>query len=116
MFIFFFQSKGEARPTESPKNFINVPPVDPKGSSFRWDPVSPDSIRGHFKGYKIQTWTAEESEDQCREVNVPSNISHVRIEALKPNSKNYVQVLAYNEQYNGPPSERIEGELQIKLN
>lgn len=99
---------GENRPTDSPKNFINIPPVEPKASTFRWEPVSLESIRGHFRGYKIQTWTAEESEDQCREVNVPSNVTHVRVEALRPNSRNYVQVLAYNQQYNGPASERIE--------
>lgn len=99
---------GENRPTDAPKNLINIPPVESKSSIFKWEPVSLESIRGHFKGYKIQTWTAEESEDQCKEVNVPSNVTHVRVEALKPNSLNYVQVLAYNQQYNGPASNRVE--------
>ena len=99
---------GEARPTEAPRNFMNIPPIEPKTSTFKWEPVSLESIRGHFRGYKIQTWTAEESEDQRREVSVSNNVTHVLISILKPNSRNYVQVLAFNSQYNGPASERIE--------
>lgn len=106
---------GSARPTEAPKDFVSMPPIEPRGVNLKWSPVSLDSIRGHFKGYKIQTWTAEESEDQCREVHAPSNVTHVNIQALKPNSINYLQVLAYNDQYNGPPSNRIEGKYIFSI-
>lgn len=99
---------GEARPTEAPRSFMNIPPVEPKSSAFKWDRVSDESIRGHFRGYKIQTWTDSETEDQAREVKLPPNSTHALISILRPNSRNYVQILAYNDQYNGPPSERIE--------
>lgn len=99
---------GEARPTDAPRNFINMPPIEPKASVFRWEPVSVESIRGHFRGYKIQTWTDSEKEEDMREVKVAPNVTVARIEALKPNTRNYVQVLAFNDQYNGPASERLE--------
>lgn len=99
---------GESRPTQAPGNLINIPPVEPKTSTFKWEPVSKESIRGHFRGYKVQTWSAEETEAQLREVSVSNNVTHVSISILKPNSRNYVQVVAFNDRYNGPPSEKVE--------
>lgn len=42
-----------AVPLEAPQNFSQIKLVDARSRVFRWDPVSPDSLRGHFRGYKV---------------------------------------------------------------
>jgi len=59
---------GEDIPAEQPTNFTLRNVVGPRSAIVSWNPVSPDSIRGAFKGYKIQTWTEESGEDKYREV------------------------------------------------
>lgn len=98
---------GEDRPSRAPSNFRLLEVRDSRSALFRWDPVPPNSINGHFKGYKIQTWTEDEGEDTRREVIVQSNVTSALATIFKPFSKNIVQVLAFNEMYNGPPSERL---------
>ena len=99
---------GEDRPTQPPRAFRLLEVRDSRSALFRWDPVPPNTINGHFKGYKIQTWTDDEGEEARREVIVQSNVTSALATIFRPFSKNIVQVVAFNEMYNGPPSERIE--------
>lgn len=95
-------------PEVSPKNFELVESKGAKSAIFSWEAVPPESIRGHFKGYKIQTWTPEETEKQLREQVVPPNVTRALVTIFKPFSTNQVRVLAFNEMYNGPASDTLE--------
>lgn len=93
-----------------PQEFRLIRVEDAKSAEFRWRPVSPDSVNGHFKGYKIQTWTNEEGKDKMRELVVPSNQTYALARIFKPNTKNYVQVRVFNEQHESDESETISFE------
>ena len=82
--------------------------MGPRSAVVSWDPVSPKSVRGEFKGYKIQTWTAESGAEKFREFVImrPDSSSHL-VQSFKPNSLNFVRILAFNGAYNGPPSNTI---------
>ena len=99
---------GEDKPTQAPKNFQLLRVIDATTAEFSWEPVAQDSIHGHFKGYKIQTWLSTEDEENMREYLVLREATSAKLPILKPFSLNYVQILAFNERYNGPPSERIQ--------
>lgn len=99
---------GEDRPLEAPQNFKLNFIKNAHSAMFSWDPVPPQSIRGHFKGYKVQTWTPEEGEDRLREVTVPRNVTQTLVTIFKPFSRNIVRVLAFNRMYSGPPSNEVE--------
>ncbi|RWS01994.1 Neuroglian-like protein [Dinothrombium tinctorium] len=99
---------GEARPSQAPRNFLIRVPIEAKSALFVWDPVPDSSINGHFKGYKIQTWTADEGEDRMREVVVPPNVTTALVDIFKIFSKNVFQVLAFTDMFNGPPSDTTE--------
>ena len=99
---------GEDRPSYPPRSFRHVETKDSRSAVFSWDGVPPGSLNGHFKGYKLQTWTDEDGDESRREVVIPPNVTSALANIFKPFSKNYVHVLAFNEMYNGPPSERIE--------
>lgn len=99
---------GEDRPSAAPRNFRLIEVKDSKSALFTWEPVHESTLNGRFVGYKIQTWTDDEGEDFKREVIVPPNVTSVIASVFKPFAKNYVQVVAYNDMYNGPPSERVE--------
>ncbi|XP_022649065.1 neuroglian-like [Varroa jacobsoni] len=101
---------GEDKPSEVPQEFRLIRVEDAKSAEFRWRPVSPDSVNGHFKGYKIQTWTNEEGKDKMRELVVPSNQTYALARIFKPNTKNYVQVRVFNEQHESDESETISFE------
>uniref|UniRef100_A0A0A9ZCK9 Neuroglian n=1 Tax=Lygus hesperus TaxID=30085 RepID=A0A0A9ZCK9_LYGHE len=99
---------GEDVPTEAPTNFTLVQVLSSTGASLRWNPVLPTSVKGHFEGYKIQTWTDKDSEGKMREIIVNSHSTFVSAEdKFIPNSKNFARVLVFNSRYNGPPSETI---------
>ncbi|GFY07482.1 neuroglian [Trichonephila clavipes] len=99
---------GEDVPKEAPLNFRLLHIRDAKSAVFEWNPVSPDSLYGHFRGYKIQTWTSEETEDHLREVIVPRNVTEALVDIFRPYSRNIVRVCAFNDVYNGPPSDAID--------
>lgn len=99
---------GENVPTEAPANFRLIKTRDAKSAIFVWDPVRPDSLFGHFRGYKLQTWTSDETEENLREVIVPPNVTEAVINILRPYSRNIVRVCAFNDVYNGPPSDTID--------
>lgn len=99
---------GEDVPVYAPRDFKLESVVDSRSANFSWSAVAPESVRGHFRGYKIQTWTPEEGEEKLREVVVPANVTTALVALFKPYSRNVVHVLAFNDAYDGPPSDRIE--------
>ncbi|XP_015921139.1 neuroglian [Parasteatoda tepidariorum] len=99
---------GEDVPLEAPKNFNRMYVKDARSAMFSWDPVSPESVRGHFRGYKIQTWTIDEGEERLREQVVKANVTQSLVTIFRPFSRNLVRVLAFNDMYNGPPSDVID--------
>jgi neuronal cell adhesion protein len=72
-----------------------------------WDPVTPESVRGDFKGYKIQTWTEESGEEKFREIIMTSESTRALVQSFKPYAINYARVLAFNGAYIGPTSNTI---------
>lgn len=100
---------GEDVPTEAPTNFTVLEVSSATSALFNWNPVPPSSVRGHFKGYKIQTW-AENDEGNMKESLLKGNMTRAIINKLTPHSKNFARVLVYNSMYNGPASETIQFE------
>ena len=95
---------GEDKPKEAPTNFAIERVEGPRSAFVSWNPVSPDSIRGDFKGYKIQTWTQESGEDKYREIIMKGNNTRTTVHSFKPNALNFARVLSFNGAYNGPAS------------
>ena len=58
---------------------------------------------GHFKGYKIETWTDKEGELHAREM--VSNASKAFVNKFVPHSVNFVRVRVINSAHQGPASE-----------
>lgn len=98
---------GQDLPTQAPKNFRLVKLLSPSKGLFTWDPVPYDSIRGKFKGYKIQAWADREDRDFKTQEVMLGNITLAEVEILKPFANNTVQVMVANELYTGPPSNSI---------
>ncbi|KAI5710224.1 hypothetical protein M8J75_006855 [Diaphorina citri] len=99
---------GEDVPLEAPSNFTLIQVIDAKKAVVSWNPVSPQSLRGHFRGYKVQTWTEKDGEGSIRELIVNKGESTTtEVDKFVPASKNFARVLAFNGAYNGPPSEII---------
>ena len=76
------------------------------------------SIRGDFKGYKIQTWTEKDGEQKYREIIMKSDSTRSLVQSFKPYARNYARVMAFNGAYNGPESNVIvidtpEGNFKI---
>lgn len=80
----------------------------PTSAVLGWNPVNPDSIRGHFKGYKIQTWTEEEGQGAAREIHAKGDSTQILVTQFKPDAKNFAHVRVYNARYTGPPSAVID--------
>ncbi|KAA0202421.1 hypothetical protein HAZT_HAZT000084 [Hyalella azteca] len=100
---------GEDRPSEAPLNFKLDNLYDATSARLSWDPVSNASINGHFKGYKIQTWTEDETEAKARDVIIDNNgESSALVESFVPYTRNYARVLVFNGAHDGPPSNTIE--------
>lgn len=98
---------GQDLPTQEPKNFRLVKLLSPSKGQFAWDPVPYDSIRGHFKGYRIQAWADREDRDFRTQDVMVGNITVAEVEILKPFANNTVQVMAANDLYSGPPSNTV---------
>ncbi|EDW51334.1 GM21680 [Drosophila sechellia] len=99
---------GEDRPLDAPTNFTMRQITSSTSGYMAWTPVSEESVRGHFKGYKIQTWTENEGEEGLREIHVKGDTHNALVTQFKPDSKNYARILAYNGRFNGPPSAVID--------
>ncbi|XP_067001681.1 neuroglian isoform X2 [Anabrus simplex] len=98
---------GEDVPTQAPTNFTLVNVADSTSALLSWNPVPPETVRGHFKGYKIQTWTEKEGEAGMREIQVKGDATRALVTKFVPHSKNFARVLVFNGRHNGPPSEVI---------
>ncbi|XP_065166394.1 neuroglian isoform X2 [Atheta coriaria] len=96
---------GENEPTQAPYNFTLVQIQSPTKALLSWNPVSLDSVRGHFKGYKIKTWT--DKKPGHKEIQVQGEATKALVTNFTPFAKNYAQVYVYNGKYNGPPSETL---------
>jgi neuronal cell adhesion protein len=72
-----------------------------------WNEVAPESIRGHFRGYKIQTWV-EGDEENVKEILMKSNTSKALVDKFTPDSTNFARIMAFNDRFNGPPSNTIQ--------
>lgn len=92
---------GENTPIHAPSNFTLNFIQTPTTALLSWQPVSIDSVRGHFKGYKIKTWTDTKT---YREIQVQGDATQALVTNFVPFSKNYAQVYVYNGKYNGPAS------------
>lgn len=65
-------------------------------------------MRGHFKGYKIQTWTEGEGEDNYREIIIKNDAEKALVQKFTPDALNFARILAFNDRYNGPPSNVVQ--------
>lgn len=101
---------GEDSPLEAPSNFTLVQVTNYNAALLSWNHVSPESVRGHFKGYKIQTWTDKGREDNMREILVQPDAARAIVSKFVAYSKNYARVLVYNGRFNGPPSNTLSFE------
>lgn len=43
-------------PTEAPQNLTVLNVTGSRSAILSWEPVSPESIKGNFKGYKVNTF------------------------------------------------------------
>ncbi|KAK6624567.1 hypothetical protein RUM44_011426 [Polyplax serrata] len=98
---------GEDVPLVAPQNFTLVQVTTSTDALLSWQPVPAESVRGHFKGYKIQTWSDVEGEEGMRETHVKNDAMRTLVTKFTPHAKNYARVLVYNGRYNGPPSETL---------
>lgn len=89
----------------APGNFTLIQIQSPTAALLSWNPVPLGSIRGHFRGYKIKTWT--ENKVGHREIQVQGDATKALVNNFVPYSKNFAQVYVYNDKYNGPPSETL---------
>jgi neuronal cell adhesion molecule len=78
-------------------------------ATLSWIEVQPESIRGHFRGYKIQTWV-EGDEENVKEILMKSNTSMALVDKFTPDAVNFARIMAFNDRFNGPPSNTIQFE------
>ncbi|PZC72777.1 hypothetical protein B5X24_HaOG210592 [Helicoverpa armigera] len=97
---------GEDVPLQAPQNFTLVQVTTGTTALLNWNPVPPESVQGHFKGYKIQTWVDGE-EDSLKEILVKADASSALVSEFKPFKKNNVRILVYNGRFIGPPSDTL---------
>ena len=69
--------------------------------------IHSDTVRGHFEGYKIQTYAVGEDAKMLREVKIPPNVSKALVQIFKPNSRNIAKIVVYNSMYMSDPSNEI---------
>ncbi|CAG0901644.1 unnamed protein product, partial [Darwinula stevensoni] len=98
---------GEDVPLGAPENFTLVQVVDHNTAKFNWSRVPEESVRGHFKGYKIQTWTDEEGEERLREIIIDGNATMAAPDKFIPYSRNFARILVFNGAYDGPVSNTL---------
>ncbi|XP_052866871.1 neuroglian isoform X2 [Anopheles cruzii] len=102
-----FVFSGEDTPLDAPTNFTLIQVTGPSTAIVSWNPVANESLRGYFKGYKIQTWTEADGEENLREVLITADSKQALVTDFVPDSTNYARILAYNGRYNGPASTTI---------
>lgn len=103
-----FGYSGEDRPTQAPSNLTLIQVTASTSAILSWNPVPPESINGHFKGYKVQTWTDVDGEENMREIHVKGDTTQALVTKFRPDAINYARVLAFNSRYHGPASAIID--------
>jgi hypothetical protein len=99
---------GQDVPTEAPGNFTLLDKIDGRTALVSWNAVDPSSLNGKFEGYKVETWTDNDRDDNTREILVKNDVTKAVVDKLVPFSRNFLRVFAYNTVYNGPSSRVIE--------
>lgn len=99
---------GEDRPTQAPTNFTMLQIMGSTSAILSWNPVPVESVRGHFKGYKIQTWTDQDGDENYREIHVKGDSSQALVTKFTPDAINFARILVYNGGHSGPPSAVID--------
>lgn len=99
---------GEDVPLTAPDDFMLVQVVDTRSAEFSWSPVDPETVRGHFRGYKIETWTSEDGEGMRRELVVPTDATTAMVSLFRPYARNLVRLRVFNDKYDGPSSDVVE--------
>lgn len=97
---------GEDVPLKKPEGLTLVEILDEHRAVLHWEPVPAASVRGHFKGYKVQTWLREEGPWNVRQEVVHPEASRAQV-YLVPFAQNFVRVLAFNRRYDGPSSDPL---------
>lgn len=87
---------GEDVPNQAPSNLTLVQITDSRSALLAWDSVPPESVKGHFMGYKIQTWNEKDGEQDLRETHIKGEQNRALVNKFTPFSKNYARVLVYN--------------------
>lgn len=115
-------TSGQGIPTAAPQNFALID-KSATSATFKWDPVSAEDMNGRLAGYKIYHWPAEEEEaeeevrtlrrrrrrsaPQRQEAIFDPAASTGTVYGLKPFSNNKLQIVAFNDANDGPPSETL---------
>ncbi|KAH9364492.1 hypothetical protein HPB48_000484 [Haemaphysalis longicornis] len=79
-----------------------------RSAEFAWNPVEPETVRGHFRGYKIQTCTWEECGRTERESALTADATTAIVSIFRPYSLNIVRLRVFNDQHDGPATELVE--------
>lgn len=95
---------GEDVPTDAPSKFNVTEILDGHRAIFSWSPVDTRTIRGQFKGYKIETWSAEEGEQTSSDTVFPPGVTSGQVTNLRPYAMNRAQIRVFNGAYSGPAS------------
>lgn len=85
-------------PQQAPTNFTLVKIESGTTALFSWNPVPIESVRGELRGYKIQTWNKEGSENMKEIILEGSNKTIAQVTKLIPFSTNHARVFVYNGQ------------------
>lgn len=93
-------------PSEAPRDFRVESVVSGTNGVFSWQEVANETVRGHFRGYKIYTWV-DGNEDDIKEILVKSHVSSVLVTKLQPDALNFAKIMAFNDRFVGPPSNVI---------
>ncbi|XP_077545441.1 neuroglian-like isoform X1 [Haemaphysalis longicornis] len=99
---------GEDVPLTAPADFRLVRLLDSRSAEFAWNPVEPETVRGHFRGYKIQTCTSEECGSTERESALTADATTAIVSIFRPYSLNIVRLRVFNDQHDGPATEPVE--------
>uniref|UniRef100_A0A3Q3T360 Contactin 2 n=1 Tax=Mastacembelus armatus TaxID=205130 RepID=A0A3Q3T360_9TELE len=95
----------EEEPTVGPSN-INATALTAFEIQVSWDPVQQLIANGVLKGYEIRYWRQHEREVAADRVRTAGLETTARVSGLRPSTRYYIAVLAYNNAGTGPPSPR----------
>ncbi|KAF7276766.1 hypothetical protein GWI33_009392, partial [Rhynchophorus ferrugineus] len=91
----------ELIPLQAPEN-LTLLNFDDRDVIIKWEPISPDTVRGTFRGYIVRVWNHGLSQVYA----VPPDVTKTAVQFF-PYSKNFITVSVRNDKYVGPRSEAI---------